>query len=98
MVRVNSLYRLILVVRFTSDFIDHIQHFDKFLIDNHRQCFCELINDLVTALYSCNSYIFINNLLKLIKVYINMLAMIMHFKILCEVYCKLIIFIYNDSF
>ena len=97
MVHANNLYRLILMVRFTSDFISHIQYFNEFMIGNCRQCFCQPISSLVTALYLCDFYIFINNLMKSMKVYINMLTVIMHFKILYEVY-RSIILIYNDCF
>ena len=98
MVHANDLYRLILVVRFTSDLISHIQHFNEFLVSNCRQCFHQSISSLVTVLYLCDSYTFINNLTESMKAYINIFATIMHFRILCEVYCRLIILIYDDCF
>ena len=98
MVHANDLYRLILVVRFTSDLISHIQHFNELLIDNCRQCFHQPISSLVTALYPCDPYTFINNLTESMKVYVNMLAVIMYLRILCEVYCRSIILIYSDCF
>ena len=98
MVCANSLYRLILVIKFTSDFISHIQHFNEFLIDNHRQCFYKFIGSLIAALYLCDFYTFINNLTESMKTYINMLAVIMHFRIFYKIYCKLIILIYGDCF
>ena len=87
MMHANDLYRLILIIKFISDFISYTQHFNELLIDDHRQCFHEFINSLITAFYLCDFYIFINNLLKLIKVYVNVLAVIMHFRILYEIYC-----------
>ena len=96
--RANCLYRLILVVKFISDLIDHIQHFDELLINNHRQCFHKPISGLVTAFYSCDPYTFINNLTESMKVYVDMFAVIMHLRILCEVYHRSIILIYGDCF
>ena len=87
MMHANGLYRLILMVRFTSDLINHTQHFDELLIGNCRQCFHEFISSLVTAFYLCDLYTFINDLLKSMKVYVNVLAVIMHLRILHEVYC-----------